>query len=519
MTFRVCILTAGTGSRLGDSTRFINKSLVSVGNKPILTRIIEKFDKSIEFVIAVGYRGDLVREYLSLAHPDRKFTFVDVHPYEGEGSGSGLSLNLCRQHLQCPFIFVSCDTLVDEDIPPPAHNWLGYADVETSGQYRSISIDNGAVEDLYEKNEPSNKRKFPYIGIAGIHTYQEFWSCMDDGCTTIGESYGIRKIVNSGFKAVRFTWCDTGNLESLAHTRSRFKRPDDPNILEKKDEAIWFVDDRVIKFSNDTKFIEERFSRAKQLEGYIPQVCDRTDHMYSYVRARGTVMSECVTTPVFLKFLENCQQFWTARSLSFDSQSLFRESCMKFYRSKTLERVERFYTEFDRKDDISSINGTQVPSLREMLEEIDWNWISDGIPVRFHGDFHFENILYDEIDSRFIFLDWRQNFAGDIETGDLYYDLAKLLHGIIMNHEIVANDQYTIDWKEGKVRYDFHRKQSLVDCEKEFELWCNRQGYSWKKVRTLTALIYLNIAALHHHPYSLLLYSLGKMMLYETGTR
>jgi hypothetical protein len=29
----------------------------------------------------------------------------------------------------------------------------------------------------------------------------------------------------------------------------------------------------------------------------------------------------------------------------------------------------------------------------------------------------------------------------------------------------------------------------------------------------LTALIYLNIAALHHHPYSLLLFALGKSML------
>lgn len=33
------------------------------------------------------------------------------------------------------------------------------------------------------------------------------------------------------------------------------------------------------------------------------------------------------------------------------------------------------------------------------------------------------------------------------------------------------------------------------------------------RVKILTALIYLNIAALHHHPYSLLLYYLGKSML------
>jgi len=36
-----------------------------------------------------------------------------------------------------------------------------------------------------------------------------------------------------------------------------------------------------------------------------------------------------------------------------------------------------------------------------------------------------------------------------------------------------------------------------------------------KKVRVLTALIFLNIAALHHYPYSLLLYGLGKKMLHN----
>jgi hypothetical protein len=43
--------------------------------------------------------------------------------------------------------------------------------------------------------------------------------------------------------------------------------------------------------------------------------------------------------------------------------------------------------------------------------------------------------------------------------------------------------------------------------------WLGEAGYDKRKVWTLTALIYLNIAALHHHPYSLLLYALGKSML------
>ena len=39
------------------------------------------------------------------------------------------------------------------------------------------------------------------------------------------------------------------------------------------------------------------------------------------------------------------------------------------------------------------------------------------------------------------------------------------------------------------------------------------RGYSLTKIRILTALIFLNIATLHHYPYSLLLYAVGKDML------
>ena len=57
------------------------------------------------------------------------------------------------------------------------------------------------------------------------------------------------------------------------------------------------------------------------------------------------------------------------------------------------------------------------------------------------------------------------------------------------------------------------KKKNLVECERRLNAWIRENGYDLKKVKVLTALIYLNIAALHHYPYSLLLYGLGKKML------
>ena len=139
--------------------------------------------------------------------------------------------------------------------------------------------------------------------------------------------------------------------------------------------------------------------------------------------------------------------------------------------------------------------------------------MSKGLAGRFHGDLHFENILFSKSDEKFTFLDWRQDFAGDLSVGDVYYDLAKLMHGLIVNHGIIANDQYNASWENGEIKFGLHRKHSLVECEQRLCNWIKDNKYDLKKVKVLTALIYLNIAALHHYPYSILLYGLGKKML------
>ena len=99
---------------------------------------------------------------------------------------------------------------------------------------------------------------------------------------------------------------------------------------------------------------------------------------------------------------------------------------------------------------------------------------------------------------------------GDLIIGDIYYDFAKLMHGLIVNHGIIAKNHFSVTWKENKINYDFYRKQSLVECEQMFCKWIKDNGYEIKKTRIITALIFLNIATLHHYPYSLFLYGLGK---------
>lgn len=518
MNYRVLIPTAGTGSRLGSLTRYVNKSLVSIANRPTICHIIESFPSNAEFVLALGHKGALVREFLTLAYPGRRFFFVEVAPFEGPGSGLGLSILACRDYLRQPFVFISCDTVVREPVPSPERNWMGYT--ETYGcldQYRTLELSAGEVTAVCEKGTGSPAAK-PYIGLAGIRDHEAFWSAMEAGgeeAVLIGESFGMRCLLPHGVEALSFTWYDTGNPLALQEARLALRESEQPNILEKANEAIWFIGEEVIKFSDDTQFIANRVARTEQLKGYVPEVTGATRHMYRYRKVQGREMSKTVTIPHFQNLLCYASSFWRTEILSAAERADFRASCMRFYRDKTYERVAMFFKNFGLEDGAGTINGVTVPPISALLDGVDWDWLADGLPGRFHGDFHFENILYSEPRRQFVFLDWRQDFGGSLTTGDIYYDLAKLMHGLIICHELIAQDLFSVVWNKESISYDFFRKQILVDCERFFLEWLLSNGYDRRKVSVLTALVFLNIAALHHHPYSLLLFALGKKMLHE----
>ncbi len=516
MSYRVVIPTAGTGSRLKGLTKYINKSLVGIANRPTISHLIEQFPDDCEFVIALGHKGNLVKDFLELSYPNRKFFFVEVDPYEGSESGLGLSLLACEQYLQQPFVFISCDTLVKGDIHEPYHNWMGYAQRDDLLQYRTLNVANDNVSEICEKGIVRDNLK-AYIGLAGIYNYQQFWQAMHSGKETAinqGESYGMKFILKTNrISANEYVWFDTGNHESIEIAREAYAESGEPNILEKENEAIWFIGDKVIKYSDDINFIANRVKRVKELQGFVPDIYTYRTNMYCYKKVEGEVLSNVVNLPIFEKFLIKCQDFWLENDLNQEGRQKFQNNCLKFYKNKTFERVQLFYKNFNKKDDAVIINGELMPSLQDLLNKIDWDWMSKGLAGRFHGDFHFENILYSKSDKKFTFLDWRQDFAGDLLVGDIYYDLAKLMHGLIVNHGIIANDRYTVAWIDGEINFDLHRKQSLVECEKKLCRWIQENNYDLKKVKVLTALIYLNIAALHHYPYSLLLYGIGKKML------
>ena len=511
MKLRVIIPTAGLGQRLGDLTKNLNKSLITVADKPVISHIIDSFPVDSEFVIPIGFDGYKVREYLKIAYPKKKFYFVNIKKFSGKGSGLGLTLLKSKKYLNRPFIFVSCDTIFLGSIPSLDSNWVGYDNSKISTSYRKIKIKNKKVVNFLEKKTKLQKSVKNYIGLAGIRDFKEFWEKMERGknkSIAEGEVYGMQNLLKNGIKTFKFKWFDTGNIEDLKKAKKKFNK-NNFNILEKSNESIFFTNDKhVIKYSNDKKFIKQRVLRQIILKNYTPKIVKFSKHFYKYKKQDGVIFSKIITKKLFNDLLSFLIIFWKSKNVN---KKNFQLNCLRFYKYKSIKRIKMFKLlnkKFDRRE---KINGIEVDYVNKIIKGLNWKQLSIGKPVNFHGDLHFENIL--KTRKNFLLLDWRQSFESYSDKGDLYYDLAKILHGIIVSHEKVIDDKYNFFQKKNSTKITFNLSKKYKDIAKIFIKWINKNKFDLEKVVTLTALIYLNIAPLHHYPYSIFLFKLGKLML------
>ena len=218
---KVFIPCAGVGSRLGTITQNINKALVPINHKPTISHIIENFSKNTIFVVALGYKGEVVRDYLKLAHPKSRFKFVNISNYKGPKSSLGLTLKISEKFLKEPFIFCSCDIFFKKKIKYLKNNWVGYSKKDDQpAMYRKLNF----IKDKLKISEKKINLNYCYIGLAGILDYKKFWFNFNkdlEKSLKIGEIVGLNSLK---LKKKKIEWHDTGNIKSLELVKKKFDK-------------------------------------------------------------------------------------------------------------------------------------------------------------------------------------------------------------------------------------------------------------------------------------------------------
>ena len=77
---KVVILAGGYGTRISEYTRFIPKPMIRIKGLPILVHIMRHYSKFgfNEFVIALGYKGSVIRNYFKKKKFNWKINLIDT---------------------------------------------------------------------------------------------------------------------------------------------------------------------------------------------------------------------------------------------------------------------------------------------------------------------------------------------------------------------------------------------------------------------------------------------------------
>lgn len=488
------ILAAGRGSRIGRVGESLHKCLVPLEGRAVLSHQLDLAPPGAKIVICVGHRAGQVADYVQLAHPQRRVTFVQVPDWDQPGAGPGHSLMKAVPEVEGDLVFAPCDTLWerDHDLWKGSDSWAAVAPVPYGTlptRWCRLDVDeHDRVRQVLDKR-PGAPQALSYVGLARVAerdlaTFVRgvLGSSLVDNERQIAG--GFQALLPSGLNARHVRWTDVGDATSYRQAVARRSGYD----FTKIDEATYVLpnEGRVVKFWANDRSASKRFDRGHALQGVVPPKLEQHGPhwlSYEYVPAVTMYQAAEVHGPDLTRELLG----WTSCELSTTvtvPEVVVQEACDFFYRRKSYARVARLSAELR-------------PRALDALDSIDFGALCERcVPGIWHGDLAYCNVLVTP-DRQFVAIDWREDFAGQV-WGDLRYDRAKMLVSTVVHWDNAARGDFR-PWDEGRVHAD------IIRCDIDHGL----------DVEIIGALSLLNSAPLHAAPLDEILVARGCAWLEE----
>lgn len=502
-SYTVIIPTAGLGSRLGKISEFINKSLLSFDYKPVLSHIIERFPDDTKFIIPVGYNKDQVKDFCELTYSNKDIKFVDIEHYSESWTGPGYTVKQCLDYIDGPFFYIPCDTYFNEELKNDYAEdtyFVKRVDQTLHSEYTTFNIkDNRVVE--YQFKKDTDKSWYAFTGVTFIKDHVSFKERLTNS-TSPEIIYTIQ--LNSKIEVLD-TWLDFGNLKIY---QDELRKTQDYDFT-KTDEVTYIVNNKVVKCWKDPSIAIKKYRKYLTNPKVYPYNVIQKGQFVAYEYCAGTT----VYVRNDIKIFDHMIEWLDTKVWIMQPEINIRLDALRFYEDKTLKRIKQFIQN-NNLPTVTHINEVPVKEYSYYLNSIDFDLLStELLPAYTHGDLHFDNTVVTK-DDQFKIIDWRHEFGSSVEVGDLYYDLAKLYGGFVVDYGKIKKNIFGITKKDTKIYLDIpHCNNHEFYITKLLE-YVRSKGYNEHKVKLLVPIIFWNMSPLHSKPFDEFLWYLG-ILLFE----
>lgn len=502
----VIIPTAGTGSRMGNYTKNLNKALLPYKDKPVLSHIIDSFPKDTRFIIPVGYLKEQIKDFCAVAYSDRHIEFLEVDDWTSEKSGTGYTLLQCKNSIKSPFWYVPCDTYFDESVVDKVRNRDCYF-------VKSVPEQDTHLYTMFDKNNSFHihdikfKQTTPaswvaFTGLMYINDYKDFFKKL--GKSNSNEFIGIIKIGSD--TASLNSWLDFGSPSIYQTALSKSQKFD----FTKKDELTYICNNRVVKWWTDGSVPEKKYKKTLANPEVCPPNCTYQGNYMAYDFWPGKTLYEFNNPVAFFELL-----YWLDSRVWLKVDADISKAAMEFYRTKSLGRINKFLEKYPNLPIVDNIDGVAVKDYKHYLNKIDWDYFAKtALPGFVHGDLQFDNVIINSA-GEFVMIDWRHEFAGIVEHGDIYYDLAKLAGGLIINYANIKNHNFNIEVDGSSVTLSIPNVDHITVYQEKLKQYIEGNNLDYNKVQQLVPIIFWNMSPLHTAPFDTFLWYLGIKLFQE----
>lgn len=112
------LLAAGYGNRMRPLTDNVHKTLLDIGGRTIIGRILDGLEENgvLDIGVVTGYRDQELREHLLQHHPGFRFTFVHNPRYRETNNIHSLALGLQQLPIESDVILIESDLVCEPDV-------------------------------------------------------------------------------------------------------------------------------------------------------------------------------------------------------------------------------------------------------------------------------------------------------------------------------------------------------------------------------------------------------------------